>query len=955
MSACATMNHQRERVTMHEELPTARLRLGRVLMIAGLASVAPACGDGPICASDISVFITNPDNGDTLIGNDGGFGVETEVIVRTNLRATEMVELRVRDQFGSEFFFTTAFVDESGTARVPFVFLPSGRATVEARGITEQCGMGEDFIEIEVGNASSSCSLEARQPPEDNPAFDLPVYNGWSDWNEVVDGLQTDFNVFSLPEFVVELTVTDLDTGFETQAGTRFTDVTGFASYSMTVPEGPQSLVARCTSLDGLQSFTSVAFQVHVDSEAPTCALIAPTYGVELTPEMDLDSDPSNGTQIELVGVVSDSSTSADSVPTPRFMVNDVRFEGSEVDGNAESSVVVTLGDRDFYFLGIEAEDLAGNSCFDELDFTFASNDGLRVEVVNRHSMELAWAAPGPDFFGGVATDYELRIAQEPIDESNFDFTGERYEIPPPAEQGTPERVFIEDVVPGATYYAALIAYGDSSYQFLGAVGPVEIGFDATAAITPVAPDDGENGLGYQIAAGDFNGDGFGDVAVSAPFKSVDGLGGAGAVYVYFGDDGGLRATPDVTINGDIVAGQFGSGLTAIRWDGDGIDDLAVGAPFTDAGRGGVFVFLGGDDFTNHTFRGDAHVSIGSDAGADNWFAAGGMGFALARARFDDDARDDLIITAPGGGGGNGGVVVLYGGATATSILLDSESAAASGDAVAVVLQDPDPGSIFGSDPGAFFGHYVFPLGRTQGAADLDDDIGVAYTEKNAAVVFRGRARPGSPGVTLATFDPARDLEIQRTSSDDRSSRFGNAMGTIADINNDGVREIVVGIWRDLANIGRVEIYRGNAVGVRNASTIRLRSITPSTELCSASGCGLGSAVVNNAAGLVDPDINGDGVEDLIVVGGMDSGGVRLLVWFGGSLPATDFTSNTADYVVTAPAEFVAGARGDGDATPLTALWAGDVNSDGLEDICWADWSAQSRDGAFQLLYDDGR
>jgi hypothetical protein len=936
---------------MREELPTARLRLGQVLMIAGLAGLAPACGDGPICASDISVFITNPDDGDALISD--GFGVATEVTVRTNLRATEQVELRVRDQFGNEFFFTTAVVDESGTARVPFVLLPPGRSRVEARGITEQCGTGEDVIEVEVGSASTNCVLSALQQPDSNPAFDLPVYNSWADWNEVVDGFQSSFDVYAPADFIVDLAIIDLDTGLETQAGTRFSDGFNPASYTLTVPEGPQSLVARCTSLDGLQSFTSVAFQVHVDTQAPFCALLAPVYGQELSPAMDLDGDPSNGTQIELVGTV--NGTEVFDLPAPRLIVDDVRFEGSEFDENGNSSVVVTLGERDFYYLGMETEDAAGNTCSEVLDFAFATGAELRVEAANRHSVELAWVAPGPDFFGGVATDYELRIAEEPIDQSNFDFTGEQYAIPAPAEQGTPERVLIEDLPPGTTFYAALVAYGDSSYQFLGAVGPVAIGLDATPAIGPVAPDDGENGLGYQVAAGDFNGDGFGDVAVSAPFKSVGGLGGAGTVYVYFGDAGGLSATPGATIDGDIANGQLGNGLTAIRWNDDAVDDLAIGAPFADAGQGGVLVFLGSDGLAGNRVPADADVVIRSSATAGNWFAASGLGFALTRARFDDDARDDLIITAPGGGDGNGGVVVLHGGATATSVLLDSQSAAGSGDAVAVVLQDPDPGSIFGSDPGAFFGQYVFPLGRTQGAADVDDDIGVAYTEKNAAVVFRGRARPGSPGVTLATFDPARDLELQRTSSDDRSSRFGTSMGSIADINNDGVREIVVGIWRDLANIGRVEIYRGNAVGVRNASTIRLRSITPSTELCSASGCGLGSAVVNNAAGLVDPDVNGDGVEDLIVVGGMDAGGVRLLVWFGGGLPATDFTSSTADYVVTAPVAFTAGARGDSDATPLTALWAGDVNGDGLEDICWADWSAQGRDGAFQLLYDDGQ
>lgn len=941
---------------MRDELPTARLRLRPALMIACLASMAAACGDGPICASDISVFIVTPDNGDALPDNDGNFGVETEVVVRTNLRATEQVELRVFNDFGQEVFFTSMLVDERGTAWAPFVFLPPGRHRLEARGITEQCGTGSDVIDIEVGGgASTDCQLLPLQTPQPgNDYIAMPVYNAGNDMNELVDGLQANFDIIAPPDSVVDLVVTDLDTGEQVQGGTRVVDFFGVASYAMTVPEGGQAVVAYCTSPDGTVQYASEDLQVYVDSYVPSCLLTAPVREEPLTPAMDLDGDPTNGTQIELVGLVYETSPETSYLPPPRFLVEDVRFEGSEIDENEQSSVIVTLEDRSTYYLGVEVTDLGGNYCSEVVEFSFASGEELRVTEVNRFSMTLAWTAPGPDEFGQERTEYGLRIANEPINEDNFALTGQLYEIPPPAAPGTPESALIENLAPGVPVYAALIAYGDSSYQFLGAVGPVEIGFDATPAIVPVAPDDGENGLGYQMAAGDFDGDGFGDMAVSAPFKSVDGQGGAGTVYVYFGNAGGLGTTPAMTIEGEVAGGQFGTGLTTIRWNDDAIDDLAVGAPFSNAGQGGVFVFLGGAGFTDTILPTDADVVIRSSSAPGNWFVASGLGFALTRTRFDSDTRDDLVISAPGGGNGNGGVVVLYGGATTNSVLLDSQSALGSGDATSLVLQDPDPGSIFASDPGAFFGQHVFPLGRTQGAADTDDDIGVAYTEKNAAVVFRGRARPASAGVTLATFDPARDLEIQRTSSDDRSSRFGTSMGTIADINNDGVREIVVGIWRDLANIGRVEIYRGNAVGVRNASTIRLRSITPSTELCSASGCGLGSAIVNNAAGLVDPDVNGDGIEDLIIVGGMEEGGVRLLVWFGGLLPPTDFTSDTASYVVFAPVEFAAGARGDNDATPLTALWAGDVNGDGLEDICWADWSAQGRDGAFQLLYDDG-
>lgn len=958
MSACATMNHRKEPLTMRAEItssvlspPGGRLRLGRVLMLAGLAALAPGCGDGPICASDIAVFITAPDDGSSFWDvDDGQPGTQSDVVVRTNLRQSEQVELRVTDQLGSQQVFVTA-ADESGTATFAFVTLPEGNVTLAATGITEQCGSGQDVIDIEVG-ATIGCEMVLREPtiPSDFYA-PLQVLNGSVDANPSIEGFQGTVDIFTQPGFLVDLRTINLENGGTISEGTLNADATGWVSYDITLADGERGLQTMCATPDDAVETTTNIFSVYVDTKAPTCVLLSPAIGTQLTPADDSDGDPANGTQIELIGQVDDDDAGGAEPLLPLFVVNAVAFEGAPVDAEGKSSVTVTLEQEGSFLLGVEAQDRAGNLCFDLWDFEYSAAS-LQMQAASRQSARLSWVSPDITGFGTRATSYLLRIAQEPIDEFNFDDVGDVVDaVPAPAAPGTVESMLIEGLTPGVAYYAALMAESEFGRKFIGAAGPVLPEFDVTGAIGPVAPDDGDNGLGYQVAAGDFNDDAFGDLAVSAPFKSVNGQAGAGAVYVYFGGPDGVGTTPDVTIEGSAAGDQLGNGLTSLDWNNDAIDDLAVGAPFAGGGNGRVRVFLGGFDFAA---GGSPNVAIDSSSAAGNWLAFSGLGFALTRARFDGDGRDDLIMTAPGGGNGNGGVVVLYGGATAASIVLSSQSAAGSGDAVAVVLQDPDPDSISTMPPGPFFGHYVFPLGHTEGASDADDDIGVAYTEKNALVVFRGRAKPASPGVTLASFG-ARDLEIRRPSGDP-STRFGTAMGSIADINGDGARDIVVGMWRDLANIGRIEIYDGDRVGVQNdVNLIRLRSITPAADLCGTGGCGLGSAIVNNAAGLIKPDVNGDGLEDLIVVGGMGSGRLRMLVWFGGSIPtARDISSDTAHYVIDAPA-FQAGALGDSDATPITALWAGDVNGDGLEDICWSDWSATDGDGAFVVLYDDGQ
>ena len=59
------------------------------------------------------------------------------------------------------------------------------------------------------------------------------------------------------------------------------------------------------------------------------------------------------------------------------------------------------------------------------------------------------------------------------------------------------------------------------------------------------------------------------------------------------------------------------------------------------------------------------------------------------------------------------------------------------------------------------------------------------------------------------------------------------------------------------------------------------------------------------------------------------------------------------DHVVDGPASFQGTISSNG-GSPITAIWAGDVNADGLDDICWSDWTSAGLDGGLQVLWDDG-
>jgi hypothetical protein len=118
---------------------------------------------------------------------------------------------------------------------------------------------------------------------------------------------------------------------------------------------------------------------------------------------------------------------------------------------------------------------------------------------------------------------------------------------------------------------------------------------------TPGVPDESEREdvFGRRVASGDFDGDGYADLAVAAMESFASEASNEGAVTIMYGSRRGLTGTRAAQLAGDVAApgtdgDVFGESLEAGDLDRDGFADLVVGAPPEWSTPGGhVRVFFG--------------------------------------------------------------------------------------------------------------------------------------------------------------------------------------------------------------------------------------------------------------------------------------------------------------------------------------------------------------------------
>lgn len=318
--------------------------------------------------------------------------------------------------------------------------------------------------------------------------------------------------------------------------------------------------------------------------------------------------------------------------------------------------------------------------------------------------------------------------------------------------------------------------------------------------------------FGRSLAAGDFDDDGYDDLAVGAPEFDVLSVNAAGAVFVFYGGPLGLSTVPANVFDESHAGGaledddNYGFSLASGDFDGDSIDDLAIGSYGENNGAGAVMYLLG--SVANGLSAAGAGIitqaNMGSTDEADSHF-----GHALAAGNFLGASIDDVAAGAPFrtvNGNDNAGVVYLIRG---TINGLSSNQGAIFNAAT------------FGGEPieaQSRFG-YALAAGRVWGAGQMDLVVGEPWRDQNATsnwgrVVVIDFAEP--PYV----LQGARVLKQSTAGSGtlDAGQEFGHAVAA-GDWDGDGDDDVAVGApFEDVAisggtagNAGILHLFQNSA------------------------------------------------------------------------------------------------------------------------------------------------
>jgi len=370
------------------------------------------------------------------------------------------------------------------------------------------------------------------------------------------------------------------------------------------------------------------------------------------------------------------------------------------------------------------------------------------------------------------------------------------------------------------------------------------------------------NNFGYSVSdAGDINNDGYDDVIVGAYSYSSS----TGRAYIFYGGSS-LDATPDVIMTGQTTGDSFGSSVSgAGDINKDGFDDVIVGAGSYGSSTGRAYIYYGGvsmDNIADVTMTGEAASYFGGSVsgagdvngdgyddviiGASNYNTFTGrayiyyggvsmdvtpdiimtgegifnfFGLSVSRAtHLNNDIYSDVIVGAFGYNSNAGRAYIYFGSSSMDNIADVTFNGVASGD---------------------YLGCSV------SGVGDVNNDTysevivgayGYSTSTGRAYIYFGGLSMDNTVDITMT--------------GEATGNMFGISVSGADDVNNDTYSDVIVGAYGYSSNTGRAYIYYGGS-SMNNTVDVTMTGIATNNYFGSSlSGAG---------------DVNNDTYSDVIV------------------------------------------------------------------------------------------